>query len=81
MRLFILTLLITLGVMLLFVWFFSLCRRKLRGTRHGLSGMCRKTGGSVCAACRKTTAKGGPAPERTAGQAEQHVTAEDDAEA
>ncbi|MFV0437238.1 MAG: hypothetical protein ACK5PS_07600 [Desulfopila sp.] len=29
----------------------NFCRRRLRRTRHPLSGMCEKSGGALCACC------------------------------
>jgi len=29
----------------------NFCRRRLRKSRHGLSGLCHKSGGGVCASC------------------------------
>jgi len=44
---------ITLGAMLGFCWLFIFCRRRLHRTRHGLSGMCHESGGTMCPSCRQ----------------------------
>ena len=36
------------------------CRRKLRKTPHGLTGMCHKTGGTLCSSCQQTIEKKRP---------------------
>jgi hypothetical protein len=38
--------------------FINFCRRRLRSSRHGLSGMCHKSGGAVCSTCRKPSDTG-----------------------
>lgn len=45
--------LITLGAILGFCWLFIFCRRRLHRTRHGLSGMCHESGGTMCPSCRQ----------------------------
>jgi hypothetical protein len=31
--------------------FINFCRRRLRKTSHGLTGMCHKDGGTMCCSC------------------------------
>jgi len=31
--------------------FINFCRRRLRKTSHGLTGMCHKDGGAMCCSC------------------------------
>jgi hypothetical protein len=47
-----LTLIIAFGVIFFFVYFFTFCRRRIRKTPHGLSGMCHKDGGTICSSCQ-----------------------------
>jgi hypothetical protein len=47
-----LTLVIAFAVILIFVYLFTFCRRRLRKTPHGLTGMCHRDGGTICSSCR-----------------------------
>ena len=47
-----LTYLATTFALLLFVAvLISYCKRRQAGTRHGLTGMCHRTGGAMCGSC------------------------------
>ena len=48
---FILTFSLTFGLLLAAIFTLSYCKRRQNKTRHGLSGMCHKTGGTMCASC------------------------------
>ena len=48
---FILTFSLTFGLLLAALFTLSYCKRRQSKTRHGLSGMCHKTGGTMCASC------------------------------
>lgn len=37
--------------------FINFCRRRLRKTKHGLTGMCHKDGGAMCCSCSDNMAK------------------------
>ena len=52
---------ITFCAVLGFWWLINTCRRRLRKTRHGLTGMCHDTGGAICPSCRDHTACTPPA--------------------
>ena len=49
---FMLTLLITFSLFLFIVVLISYCKRRQGRTRHGLSGMCHQSGGTMCSSCR-----------------------------
>ncbi len=38
--------------------FINFCRRRLRKTPHGLSGMCHKDGGAMCCSCSQAALGG-----------------------
>ncbi len=52
---------LTLAISFLVIVFFALllnfCRRRLRKTPHGLTGMCHKTGEEMCSTCQDNTKK------------------------
>lgn len=52
MSAYLLPLIITFCVIVMFALFLNFCRRRLRKTPHGLTGMCHKDGGTMCASCR-----------------------------
>lgn len=39
------------------VFFLNYSRGRIRKTRHGLTGMCHQTGGTMCSTCRDTINK------------------------
>lgn len=47
-----LTLIITFGVIVAFAYFLNFCRRRIKKTPHGLTGMCHKDGGTMCSSCQ-----------------------------
>ena len=49
---FLLTLVITFFVIIIFAFLLNYCRRKLQKTKHGLTGMCHKNGGPTCSSCQ-----------------------------
>lgn len=49
---FLVTLFFTLPAVAGFVLLLNYCRRRLRKTPHGLSGMCHQDGGKLCASCQ-----------------------------
>ncbi|HET98000.1 MAG TPA: hypothetical protein ENN98_04795 [Desulfurivibrio alkaliphilus] len=65
---FVITLLVVGGVALLL----NFCRRRLRKTPHGLTGICHKDGGRLCSSCRDQlqAGRGGTGPR--AGGRENH---------
>lgn len=44
---------ITAVAMTAFAWLLIICRRRLNRTRHGLSGMCHRSGETICSSCRQ----------------------------
>ena len=48
---FILTLIISFGLLLAAIFTLSYCKRRQNRTSHGLTGMCNKTGGAMCSSC------------------------------
>ncbi|MCL7489451.1 MAG: hypothetical protein M8357_14895 [Desulfobulbaceae bacterium] len=57
MSYFFLTLAISFGVILVFALLLNFCRRRLRKTPHGLTGMCHRDGGAMCSSCREIIKK------------------------
>ena len=57
-------LLLTIGIafflFLTFALLLNYCRRKLRKTPHGLTGMCHKTGETMCTSCQEKMDKDTP---------------------
>lgn len=51
-----LLLLITFVAFSGFALLLTLCRRRVNRTRHGLTGMCHSTGGSMCGSCQDSLA-------------------------
>ncbi len=37
--------------------FINFCRRRLQNTKHGLTGMCHKDGGTMCCSCSANMVK------------------------
>ena len=50
----IISLIIAFIVLLAFALFLNFCRNRLRKTPHGLTGMCHKTGGTMCSSCEES---------------------------
>lgn len=40
-----------------FAWLLIFCRRRVNRTRHGLSGMCHTSGGTMCSSCSEQLGK------------------------
>ncbi len=53
MTTFILTLVISFGLLLVAIYTLSYCKRRQNATKHGLTGMCHKTGGAMCSSCNE----------------------------
>ena len=51
MTTFILTLIISFGLLLAAIFTLSYCKRRQSKTNHGLTGMCHQTGGAMCSSC------------------------------
>jgi hypothetical protein len=51
MKLFIPYLAITFVLLLTIAGLISYCKRRQAKTRHGLTGMCHETGGTMCGSC------------------------------
>jgi hypothetical protein len=51
MMTFFLTLIISFGLLLVAIFTLSYCKRRQSATKHGLTGMCHKTGGAMCSSC------------------------------
>lgn len=51
MKTFFLLLMFTFPLLLIMAFVINFCRRRLRGSRHGLTGMCHKDGGAMCCSC------------------------------
>ncbi len=51
MTTFILTLIISFGLLLAAIFTLSYCKRRQSKTSHGLTGMCHQTGGAMCSSC------------------------------
>lgn len=51
MTTFILTLIISFGLLLAAMLTLSYCKRRQSRTKHGLTGMCHQTGGAMCSSC------------------------------
>lgn len=51
MKGFLLTFALTLAVVGGFILLLNFCRRRLRKTPHGLTGICHKDGGRLCSSC------------------------------
>lgn len=57
MATFLLTLIITILVLAGFILLLNFCRRRLGKTPHGLSGICHRDGGRLCASCAEKMQK------------------------
>ncbi|MCK5194939.1 MAG: hypothetical protein KAQ71_14095, partial [Desulfobulbaceae bacterium] len=57
MKLFVITLICSFTVLILVPLLINFCRKRLRKTPHGLTGMCHQTGGSVCDSCQDKVTK------------------------
>ena len=51
MKTFIIMLMFTFPLLLIMAFVVNFCKRRLRATRHGLTGMCHKDGGAMCCSC------------------------------
>jgi len=51
MKTFLLLLMFTFPLLLIMAFMVNFARRRLRRTRHGLTGMCHKDGGAMCCSC------------------------------
>jgi hypothetical protein len=51
MKTFVLTLIISFGLLLAAIFILSYCKRRQSRTNHGLTGMCHQTGGAMCSSC------------------------------
>ncbi len=51
MKTFILILMFTFPILLITAFVINFCRRPLRGSKHPLTGMCHKDGGTMCCSC------------------------------
>ncbi|KAB2887943.1 MAG: hypothetical protein F9K32_18250 [Desulfobulbaceae bacterium] len=51
MKTFLLLIMFTFPLLLIVACMLSFSRRKLRHTRHGLTGMCHSSGGTMCCSC------------------------------
>jgi hypothetical protein len=51
MKTFIITLMFTFPLLLIMAFVINFSKRRLRATRHGLTGMCHKDGGVMCSSC------------------------------
>jgi hypothetical protein len=56
---------LTICAFLGFTWLLIFCRRRLRHSRHGLTGMCHDTGGTMCPSCRQPTENSPCTPSET----------------
>lgn len=51
MKTFLLLIMFTFPLLLIVACMISSSRRKLRRTKHGLTGMCHSSGGTMCCSC------------------------------
>ncbi len=51
MKTFILLMMFTFPLLLIMAFMINFCRRRLRGSKHSLTGMCHKDGGTMCCSC------------------------------
>ncbi len=51
MKIFLLTLLATFFFITTVALLINFCKKKLRKTPHGLTGMCHNSGGAMCSGC------------------------------
>ena len=61
MKTFLLLLMFTFPLLLIMAFMVNFARRRLRRTRHGLTGMCHKDGGAMCCSCSALASKPDPA--------------------
>ncbi len=59
MKIFILTACIAFITIVAYALLINWSKRRLRKTPHGLTGMCHKSGGTVCSSCAEQVKKGG----------------------
>jgi len=57
MTTFLLILMFTFPLLLIMAFMINFCRRRLRSTRHGLTGMCHRDGGAMCCSCSALAGK------------------------
>jgi hypothetical protein len=59
---FVTTLLIAFVVIAAMTLLINFCRRRLRNTKHGLTGMCHRNGGPACPTCGDQNSKNSSSP-------------------
>lgn len=59
MKTFLITLFFTFVAFVLTATIVNFCRKKLQKSKHGLTGMCHRSGGAACSGCVNTEAKNG----------------------
>ena len=64
MKTFIIMLMFTFPLLLIMAFVINFCKRRLRATRHGLTGMCHKDGGAMCCSCSTNMQPKNPADRR-----------------
>jgi hypothetical protein len=57
---FILTLIISFVAFVIIALYLNHSRRRLRKTKHGLTGMCHQNGGAMCTSCQDQINKNKP---------------------
>jgi hypothetical protein len=62
MKTFLLFLMFTFPLVLIMAFMINFARRRLRRTRHGLTGMCHKDGGAMCCSCPALASEPDAAP-------------------
>lgn len=67
---FLLLFFLTIFVFIGFAWLIIFCRRRLRHSRHGLTGMCHDSGGTMCSSCRQSTGNSPSKPGETSPETE-----------
>jgi len=48
---FIISMIITFIIFTFFAILINFCKKRVRETKHGLTGMCHKDGGAICSTC------------------------------
>jgi hypothetical protein len=66
MQKFLLLLMFTFPFLLIMAFIINFAKRRLRGTRHGLTGMCHKDGGAMCCSCAAALQPPAPSADRPA---------------
>ena len=60
MKTFFILMLFAFPLLLIMAFMINYCKRRLRNTRHGLTGMCHKDGGAMCCSCSAKLSPPGP---------------------